>query len=166
MDKPSTVYVIYIATTPEKLWEALTCAAFTRQYFFGRSIELEQKPGGAFILRMPDGRVDVKGEVLDWDPPHGLSVTWKVDWIEEMRHLPECIVTYEIEPFGEAVRLTMTEAHLEPLDDKILEGGRQGWPVVLSSLKSLIETGKPIVIRLGPPKEMLEAARQHVARGD
>ena len=59
--------------------------------------------------------------------------------------------------FGEAVRLTMTEAHPEPLDDKILEGGRQGWPVILSSLKSLIETGKPIVIKLEPPKEMLEA---------
>jgi uncharacterized protein YndB with AHSA1/START domain len=160
MHKPSTVYVIYIATTPEKLWEALTSAAFTRQCFLGRSIELEPKPGGTFMLRMPDGRVDVKGRVLDCDPPRRLSVTWKVDWIEEMRHLPECVVSYDIEPFGEAVRLTMTEAHAEPLDDKILEGGRQGWPAILSSLKSLIETGRPIVVKLEPPKEMLEAVQQ------
>ena len=58
---PKTVYVIYIASTPEKVWAALTSAEFTRQYFFGRTVEIEPKLGGNFLLRMPDGRVDIEG---------------------------------------------------------------------------------------------------------
>jgi len=54
----------------------------------------------------------------------------------------------------------MTESHVEPIDEKLLEGGRQGWPLILSSLKSLQETGKTIVVKLEPPKEMIEAARR------
>ncbi len=77
---PKTVYVSYIASAPEKVWDALTSASFTRQYLFGRAVEIEQKAGGSFILRMPDGRLDVKGRVMEWDPPRRLSVTWGVDW--------------------------------------------------------------------------------------
>jgi hypothetical protein len=66
-------------------------------------------------------------------------------------------VTYEIVPAGDAVRLTMTEAHDQPLDDDILSSGRQGWPAILSSLKSLLETGEALVIRMGPPQRMLAA---------
>lgn len=157
---PKTVYVTYIAATPEKVWQALTSAEFTRQYFFGRSVEIEPKAGGEFILRMPDGRVDVKGKVVEWDPPRLLSVTWRVEWIEEMRKLPECLVTYQIDALGDAVRLTMTEAHQWEVPDAILAGGRMGWPAILSSLKSLIETGKPLVIKLEPPKEMMEAVKR------
>jgi uncharacterized protein YndB with AHSA1/START domain len=157
---PNTVYVIHIATPPEKVWTALTSAEFTKQYFFGRSVEIEPRAGGTFILRMPDGRVDVQGNVVEFDPPRRLSVTWRVMWNEEMRKLPECLVTYQIDPLGDAVRLTMTEAHQWDVPDEILAGGRQGWPVILSSLKSLLETGKPIVIKMEPPKEMLEAIKK------
>src|SRR6201998_1735235 len=94
----STVYVTYIATTPEKVWRALTSSDFTRQYFFGRSVESDWKKGSAWCLRMPDGRVDVKGEVRESDPPRKLVVTWNVDWIAEK--LPEAIVSYEIEQLG------------------------------------------------------------------
>ena len=106
---------------------------FTKQYFFGRSIELEPRAGGAFILRMPDGRVDVKGKVVTWDPPHRLAVTWLVDWIEDMRDLPECLVSYDIVQAGDAVRLTMTEAHQWEVPDDLLSGGRAGWPAISSS---------------------------------
>jgi uncharacterized protein YndB with AHSA1/START domain len=157
---PKTVYVIYIAAAPEKAWAALTSLEFTQQYFFGRSVEIEPQVGGAFILRMPDGRVDVQGRVVDYDPPRRLSVTWRVEWIEEMRKLPECLVSYQIDPLGDAVRLTMTEAHQWDVPDDILAGGRQGWPIILSSLKSLLETGKPIVIKMEPPKKMLDAAEK------
>ena len=88
--KPKTVYVTYIASTPEKIWSALTQSEFTQKFFFGRSIEIEPKAGGSFILRMPDGRVDVKGEVVTFDPPNRLAVTWTVDWIPAMRDLPAC----------------------------------------------------------------------------
>ena len=155
--KPKTVYVIYIASTPQKVWDALTRSEFTKQYFFGRSIEIERKQGGAFILRMPDGRVDVKGVVAEWEPPHRLSVTWTVDWIEDMRNLPECLVTYEIAQAGESVRLTMTEAHQWDVPDDLLSGGRAGWPAILSSLKSVLETGKPLSLKMQPPQEMLAA---------
>jgi uncharacterized protein YndB with AHSA1/START domain len=157
---PKTIYVTYIAAAPEKVWAALTDPAFTRQYFFGRAVELELKVGGTFILRMPDGRVDVQGRVVDYDAPRKLSVTWRVEWIEEMRKLPECLVSYEIEALDGAVRLTMMEAHQWDVPDAILAGGRMGWPLILSSLKSLLETGKPIAVKLTPPKEMLEAVRR------
>jgi uncharacterized protein YndB with AHSA1/START domain len=74
--KPKTVYVIYIASTLEKVWQALTSAEFTRKYFWERSIELEPKLGGAFVLRLPDGRINVQGKVVEYDPPRRLSVTW------------------------------------------------------------------------------------------
>jgi len=131
---PKTVYVTYIALTPQKVW--------------------------GFILRMPDGRVDVKGKVVTWDPPHRLAVTWLVDWIEDMRNLPECLVSYDIEQAGEAVRLTLTEAHQWDVPDDLLSGGRAGWPAILSSLKSLLETGKPLSIRMEPPKEMMAALQR------
>ena len=66
-----------------------------------------------------------------------------VEWVEEMRHLPESIITYRLDPLGEVVRLTMTESHPEPIEEKFLEGGGRGWPVILSGLKTLLETGRP-----------------------
>ena len=73
---PNTVYVTYIASTPAKVWEALTRAEFTRQYFFGHSIEVEAKVGGRFILRAPDGSVHMSGRVIEYDPPRRLATTW------------------------------------------------------------------------------------------
>ena len=157
---PKTVYVTYIAATPEKVWQALTSSDFTRKYFWERSIELEPKLGGAFVLRLPDGRVNVQGKVIAYDPPRKLAVTWHVEWPDEFRKLPECLVTYEIAQAGEAVRLTMTESHSWEVPDAILSGGRMGWPAILSSLKSLLETGKPLTIKMEPPKEMLDAIKQ------
>jgi uncharacterized protein YndB with AHSA1/START domain len=81
--KPKTVYVTYIASTPEKVWQALTSAEFTRKYFWDRTVEIEPKLGGAFVLRLPDGRINVQGNVVGYDPPKNLSVTWHVEWPEE-----------------------------------------------------------------------------------
>ena len=159
---PKTVYVTYIAAPAEKIWAALTSPDFTRQYFFGRSIELEEKVGGRFVLRMADGRVDVAGRVVDYDPPRRLSMTWRVEWNEMMRKLPECLVSYDIETVDGAVRLTLTEAYSWDVPDDLLAGGRTGWPLILSSLKSLLETGKPIVVKLEPPKEMIAAVKRAV----
>ena len=157
--KPKTVYVIYIAAAPERVWQALTSSEFTRKYFWDRTIEIEPKRGGAFVLRLPDGRVNVQGKVMEYDPPRKLSVTWHVEWPEDFRKLPECLVTYEIAPAGEAVRLTMTESHFWEVPEAILSGGKTGWPAVLSGLKSLLETGKAPVIAMEPPKAMIEAIR-------
>jgi uncharacterized protein YndB with AHSA1/START domain len=151
----STVYVTYIAASAEKVWQALTSGEFTRQYFFGRSVESDWQPGSAWNLRRPDGAVDVYGVVQTSERPRRLVITWKVEGPPEFKDLPECIVTYEIEPLGDAVvRLTMTEAHPTPIPAYLLEGGRQGWPMILSGLKSLLETGTPLAIPTPqPPKK-------------
>ena len=157
--KPATVYTIYIASTPEKVWEALTSAEFSRKYFFGNAVEVDLKVGGAYIVRTPDGALHISGEVIECDPPKKLTVTFNVNWPAMVEKLGPTLVTYEIEQAGEAVRLTMLQSHDRPLSDDILSGGRQGWPAILSSLKSVLETGHAPPIKMGPPPEMLAALK-------
>jgi uncharacterized protein YndB with AHSA1/START domain len=97
----------------------------------------------------------VTGEVRESDPPRQLVVSWRVTGMPEFKDLPESIVSYEIEAVGESVvRLTMTEAHPTPIPAYLLAGGRKGWPMILSGLKSLLETGKPLVLSTPqPPKQ-------------
>ena len=158
--KPAIVYTIYIAATPEQVWQALTKSEFSRKYFFGNTVEVDLKIGGAYILRTPDGAPHISGEVLECDPPKKLAVTFNVNWPALIERLGPTLVSYEIEPAGDAVRLTMTESHDRPLDDDILSGGRQGWPAILSSLKSLLETGEALVVKMAPPQRMLAALKQ------
>jgi uncharacterized protein YndB with AHSA1/START domain len=158
--KPMTVYTIYIASTPEKVWEALTSAEFSRKYFFGNSVEIEQRVGGAYIVRTPDGAMHISGEVVECDPPKKLTVTFNVNWPALIEKLGPTLVAYEIEQAGEAVKLTMSESHDRPLSDDILSGGRQGWPAILSGLKSVLETGKPLAVKMSPPQRMLAALKE------
>jgi hypothetical protein len=97
--------------------------------------------------------------VIECAPPRRLTVTFNVNWPELIEKLGPTLVTYEIEAVGEAIRLTTTESRDRPLSDDILEGGRQGWPAILSSLKSVLETGAPLVIKMEPPKRMLAALK-------
>jgi uncharacterized protein YndB with AHSA1/START domain len=157
--KPGIIYSIYIAATPEKVWQALTSAEFSRQYFSGLSVEVEEKIGGAFVLRAPDGSVHISGEVVECDRPRKLTVTFNVNWPGLVEALGVELVRYEIEPAGDTVRLTMSQLHDRPISDAILSGGRTGWPAILSSLKSLLETGKALTIPMQPPMEMLEALK-------
>jgi uncharacterized protein YndB with AHSA1/START domain len=158
--KPATIYTIYIAATPEQVWAALTTSEFSRKYFFGNAVEIDLRVGGAYIVRTPDGALHISGEVIECDPPKKLTITFNVNWPELIEKLGPTLVTYEIEPAGDAVRLTLTEAHDRPLSDDILSGGRQGWPAILSSLKSLLETGEPLVIKMQPPQRMLAALKE------
>ena len=158
--KPTTVYTIYIASTPEKVWQALTSAELSQKYFFGNSVEVEQKVGGTFIVRTPDGSLHISGEVFECDPPRKLTVTFNVNWPALIETLGPTLVAYEIEPAGSAVKLTMTESHDRPIDDDILSGGRQGWPAILSSLKSLLETGEALKVQMAPPQRMLDALKR------
>jgi uncharacterized protein YndB with AHSA1/START domain len=155
--KPAIVYTIYIASTPEQVWEALTSPEFSRKYFFGNTVEVELKVGGAYIVRQPDGKLHISGEVIECDPPRKLAFTFNVNWPALIDKLGATLVSYEIEPAGDAVRLTMTELHDRPLSDDILSGGRSGWPAILSSLKSLLETGEALAIKMAPPQKMLAA---------
>ncbi|MES2198339.1 MAG: SRPBCC family protein [Pseudomonadota bacterium] len=159
--KPAIVYTIYIASTAEKVWQALTTAEFSRAYFSGLAVETELKVGGAFVVRLPDGAVHISGEVIECDPPRRLTVTWNVNWPGLVEKLGITLVTYEIEPAGDgAIQLTLTQAHERPIDDDILSGGRTGWPAILSGLKSLLETGEALVIKMEPPQRMLAALKK------
>jgi uncharacterized protein YndB with AHSA1/START domain len=157
--KPAIIYTIYIVSTPEKVWQALTSAEFSRKYFFGNAVEVDLRVGGAYLVRTPDGALHISGEVIECDPPKKLTVTFNVNWPTLIEKLGPTLVTYEIEPVGEVVKLTLLQSHDRPLSDDILAGGRQGWPAILSSLKSVLETGHAPVIKLGPPRQMLAALK-------
>jgi uncharacterized protein YndB with AHSA1/START domain len=157
---PAIVYAIYIAATPEQIWQALTTAEFSKRYFSGFAVEAELKAGGAFVARAPDGSVHIGGEVVECDPPRKLTVTWNVNWPALVEKLGPTLVTYLIEPAGDAVKLTLIQSHDRPIDDDILSGGREGWPAILSSLKSLLETGQPLAIKMAPPQRMLAALKK------
>jgi uncharacterized protein YndB with AHSA1/START domain len=158
--KPAIVYTIYIASTPEKVWQALTSAEYSRKYFFGNAVEVDLRIGGAYIVRTPDGALHISGEVIECEPPKKLTVTFNVDWPALVEKLGPTLVTYEIEQAGDAVKLTMLQSHDRAISDDILSGGRQGWPAILSSLKSVLETGNALAIKMAPPERMLAALKE------
>jgi uncharacterized protein YndB with AHSA1/START domain len=100
------------------------------------------------------------GEVLEYRPNRRLACTWHVEFHEEFRREKPSRATFELEPRGE-VKLTITHDDFEP-GSKVYAAISGEWPMVLASLKSLLETGKPLVVKLEPPKEMLEAVRRVV----
>ena len=161
--KPKTVYVTYIAAPLDKVWQALIDPAFTKQYFFGFAIDIEPRKGGAFRLLAPDGSTHVSGEVQEWSPPHRLCVTWHVAGAKDFGELPECLVSYDVVQSGGSVQVTMTESHSWDVPEAILKGGQSGWPKILSSLKSVLEIGRPLSIATGMPDGFLEAVRRAVA---
>ncbi len=144
MDKPKFVYVTYITTTPEKLWNALRDSEMTRRYWGNRDNASDWKVGSRWEHRDHDNPklVDVSGKVVEVDPPRRLVLTW-AEAKDAAREAAHTRVTFEIEPIGDAVRLTVTHENFEPGSD-VLPRISYGWPIVLSSLKSLLEAGKPI----------------------
>lgn len=143
MDKPRFVYVMYISTTPDKLWNALLDSKMTAKYWQHDNVS-DWKPGSRWEHRSSDKERTLKlvGKVIESTPPRRLVLTWAfpADEAHEKKHSR---VTFEIEPIGDIVRLTVTHDNLEP-GSEMLEGIMKGWPKVLSSLKSLLETGKPL----------------------
>ncbi|PWW65429.1 SRPBCC family protein [Actinokineospora spheciospongiae] len=153
MTDPDFVYTTYIDTTPEKLWRALTDPAFTREYWWGTE-QLSTWDEGAPMSW--DGEDDPEQVVLESDPPRRLSYTWhtftttwaeRVGIAEELRARlaaeSRSRVTFEIEPEGELVKLTVVHGGFEPGSTVRAMVG-EGWPLVASGLKSYLETGRPL----------------------
>jgi uncharacterized protein YndB with AHSA1/START domain len=144
----SFVYVIYIRTTPEKLWSALTTPEFIQQYWFGIRVEAEWKLGGAWKLVFPDGRVADTGEIAGFETAKRLAIRWRNEFMPELKAEGWSLCTMELEPApGETVKLTITHGIDHP-DSKLVRAVSGGWPQILSNLKSLLETGKTIL----PPR--------------
>ena len=140
-NKSSFVYVTYIRTTPDKLWSALTSTEFARQYWLGIHVEAEWKAGGAWKLCFPDGRVADTGEIVEFEPGKRLGIRWRNEFRPELKAEGWSLCTMDIEPApGETVKLTVTHS-IDVAGAKFIEAVSGGWPKVLSSLKSLLETG-------------------------
>jgi uncharacterized protein YndB with AHSA1/START domain len=144
MAKSKFVYVTYIRTTPKKLWQALTDPKFLRQYFFGATHESEWKRGSSWCIKAPDGRMVDSGEVLESKPPRKLVLKWRNELVPEYRAEGYTRMTYEIEKSGSSVKLTVTH-EMNKAGSKFIDGVANGWPPILSSLKSLLETGESLV---------------------
>jgi uncharacterized protein YndB with AHSA1/START domain len=143
MAKSKFVYVIYIRTTPEKCWEALTTPEFNRQFFFGAVQESKWKKGSLWRLLKPDGGVCDSGEVLESKPPRRLVLKWRNEFIPEMRAEGYSRMTCEIEKHGASVKLTIIH-EMNKARSKFIKSVSEGWPPILSSLKSLLETGESL----------------------
>ena len=142
----SFVYVTYIRTTPERLWSALTSSEFAQQYWRGARPEAEWKLGGAWKLALPDGRVCDAGEITAFEPAKRLGIRWRNEMMPEFKAEGWSLCTLEIERVDDTVKLTVTHS-IEREGSKFIDAVSQGWPQVLSNLKSLLETGAVI---LGP----------------
>jgi uncharacterized protein YndB with AHSA1/START domain len=140
MPKDRFVYVTYIRTTPEKLWDALTEPEFTRAYWSGTWHDTTWKPGASWNLMIPDGRVGDSGEVLEVDRPRRLVLKWRNEFRPELRAEGYSGCVFDLEPRGDMVKLTVTH-EIDILNSKFIEAVSNGWPAILSSVKSLLETG-------------------------
>src|SRR6266851_2534816 len=144
MDRPRHVFQVYIRTTPEQLWQAITDSTFTRRYFHQSRVSSTWREGERLSYFIGDELV-VDGEVLQAEPPHRLVQTWSFRRNPQLRADPPSRVTWEIEPVGETCRLTLVHDDF-PSETPTYKSVGSGWPMVLSSLKSLLETGEPLSI--------------------
>ncbi len=137
----SFVYVIFIRTTQEKLWAALTSPDLTPQYWFGMHHETTWGAGAAWQLVFPDGRIADTGEITEIDPPRRLVLKWRNEFRPELKAEGYSRCTIELEPVGGAVKLTITHV-ADGAESKLITAVSGGWPRILSNLKSLLETGE------------------------
>jgi uncharacterized protein YndB with AHSA1/START domain len=134
-----SVFEIYIKTTPARLWEAITDPELRAKYSFGVQTSSDWTPGSSYHASVP-GVIDIAaGENLEVDPPHRLVQSFNALWSDSVRAEGSSRVTWEIEPVGSSCRLTVIHDQLSADANSELYGG---WPMILSGLKTLLETGE------------------------
>ena len=136
----SFIYVSYIRTTPEKLWAALTLPEFTKLYWFGVSMQSEWKAGSPWKMTYEDGRVTDAGEILEADPPRRLVIKWRDEMRPDLTAEGYSRCTMELQAMGELVKLSILH-EIDVPKAKLIEAVSGGWPMIISNLKSLLETG-------------------------
>jgi uncharacterized protein YndB with AHSA1/START domain len=156
-DQPNFVYVTYIRAAPEAVWQALTDPDFTQRYWGGTRVVSDWKVGSRVGLWMGEQENDT-GEVLECDPPRRLSYSWKVNHSGYEKEAASR-VTFALTQLGEQVQLVVTHDRFAP-DSQVLPAISTGWPVLLASLKSMLETGEVLTVGLragGKPYALAEA---------
>jgi uncharacterized protein YndB with AHSA1/START domain len=153
MSKPSFVYVIYIRTSTDKLWQALIDPELTRQYWAGTWQESDWTIGSSWRIMIPDGRVADSGKIVEIDPPRRLVLTWRNEFRPELHKEGYSQLTYQLEQHGDMVKLMLTH-EIDWPESKFIKAVSQGWPAILSSLKSLLETGESLEATRRWPENM------------
>jgi uncharacterized protein YndB with AHSA1/START domain len=148
MEKPKHVYDVYIRATPERVWEAITTGEMTRKWFHGTRITGELRPGAKLQFLSDDGESAVDGEVVEVSPPSRFVHTWSSNWGPDFANDEPSRVTWEITPMGETTLLRLTHDDFAGETATYLSIS-QGWAPILSSLKSLLETGEPLSLAQG-----------------
>jgi uncharacterized protein YndB with AHSA1/START domain/DNA-binding transcriptional ArsR family regulator len=157
------VFEIYIKTTPERLWQAITDPDMREKYNFGVHVESDWKPGSTFrgtagVTTVSPGFEILEGENLEVDPPRRLVQSFRALWSDDVKRQGTSRVTWEIEPIRDSCRLTVVHDQLPADANPELYGG---WPMVLSGLKTLLETGETLTT----PASMMYIAEEAGARG-
>jgi uncharacterized protein YndB with AHSA1/START domain len=135
----SAVFEIYIKTTPERLWEAITDPDLRARYTFGVRVESDWAEGSTYTSLVP-GAVDIAtGENIEVDPPHRLVQTMNALWSDDVKAEGTSRITWEIQQVADSCRLTVVHDQLRPGANGEIYGG---WPMILSGLKTLLETGE------------------------
>ncbi len=140
--KPKFVYVTYIASPPEKVWEALTEADISEKYWFGYRVAVDGKAGDYMTATSPAGKLSHHDPIIESDPPRRLVYGWKPLYKDLPDERPSR-VTFELKPFKGQTRLTVIHDEFDE-GSKIFGMISKGWPAVLSSLKSFLETGRAL----------------------
>jgi len=136
-----TVFEIYIKTTPERLWEAITSEEMRARYSFGVGTVSDWTPGSEYKAAVPGVIEIASGENVEVDPPRRLVQSFTALWSEDVKKEGTSRVTWEIEPVGTSCRLRVTHDQLGEDANNELYGG---WPMILSGLKTLLETGEDL----------------------
>ena len=142
MSESKFVYVTYIRATPEKIWEALTKPEFNRQYWFGGYQESNWTPGSSWTLHMPEVGIADAGEVLEAERPRRIVLKWRNEFRPALKEAGYTRCTFEIEAEGDVTKLTVVHEASAP--HPLIEAVANGWPKILSSLKTLLETGQSL----------------------
>ncbi len=140
MPRSTFVYVTYIRSTPDALWTALTDAEFMKQYWFGMHCESEWTAGSSWKMVSDAGEIFDAGEIVAAEPPRRLVIRWQHQKYAELKAEGESLCTMELEPSGPTVKLSITHS-IERDPSKFIGAVSDGWPKILSNLKSLLETG-------------------------
>ncbi|MFC0400303.1 SRPBCC family protein [Paraburkholderia rhizosphaerae] len=138
------VYVTYIRSSAEKIWAALTSPDFQRQYWFDMHCESDWQAGSSWRMVFPDGRVADTGEIVESTPPKRLVIRWHNEFRPELKAEGPSLCVMEIEPVGDASKLTITHS-IDKEDSNFIRAVSGGWPRILSNLKSLLETGHVVL---------------------
>jgi uncharacterized protein YndB with AHSA1/START domain len=144
--RPAHVYEVYIRTTPERLWAAITSPEYTRRYFYGGWYESTWQPGAPYRTLLDDGTTPFEGTLLEVDPPRRLTYTFHYLGDEETRTEHPSRVSWEIAPLGDACKLTVVHDEFAEGETFTFTKVGGGWPFILSSLKSVLETGEPLQV--------------------